>query len=621
VRAANLRRFGRGTILLAAALAISLAATRPLPAEDDEVTDPQPPVAGPIKFPDAQIEVADWKELEGWADDDHEAGFAAFLLSCRALVNSAKATTDDRPMRAALTEVCRRAFAAIPLDNAGAKKFFEENFRPVHISKLGEKDGFLTGYYEPIVDGSRIPTPEYTVPLYRRPEDLVVGGKTITGPNFPNKVKVFRRIGKKKLVPYYERSEIDNGALDGRHLEICYLKDPVDAFFIHIQGSARVRLEDGAVLRVNYDGHNGHPYLPVGSVMIQRKIATKDEMSMDKIREWMTANPEEGRALRYMNKSYVFFRITELADHQEAEGAQGVPLTAGRSIAVDKAIHVYGTPFFIEGDLPIEDSKSTSKFRRMMLAQDTGSAIIGPARADTYWGAGEEAAHIGGRIKHNARFTMLMPKEIDPVEAGAKFPLPPRQPGSKEPPPIAVAAAPVPPALLKRAEPPSMVARAEPLKPPIVATLAPTLTQAPAAVAAPASAMPVVAVAPPRAAVVPPPPTQIEKGIGRTLDLARTATLNPLIESARLTRKLALVTKPTGDAEAREDAPRRRGRLVAPPRIAGVPAPPNPVPAAVAAPKPAPIFATARAPKPAPGNVAARTSARRTILMHGGAGP
>src|SRR5215468_10055261 len=440
---------------------------------------------------------------------------------------SAKATTDDRPMRAALTEVCRRAFAAIPLDDAGARKFFEENFRPVRISKLGERDGFLTGYYEPIVDGSRVPTPEYTVPLYRRPDDLVVDGKTITGPNFPNKVKVFRRIGKKKLVPYYERSEIDNGALDGRHLEICYLKDPVDAFFIHIQGSARVRLEDGAVLRVNYDGHNGHPYLPVGSVMIQRKIATKDEMSMDKIREWMTANPEEGRALRYMNKSYVFFRITELADHQEAEGAQGVPLTAGRSIAVDKAIHVYGTPFFIEGDLPIEDSKSTSKFRRMMLAQDTGSAIIGPARADTYWGAGEEAAHIGGRIKHNARFTMLMPKEIDPVEAGAKFPLPPRQPGSQEPPPIAVvAAAPAPPALLKRAEQPNSVARVEPK--PAVATLAPTFMPTPASAAAPGKPV----VAPPRSAVASlPPPARIEKGIARTLDLARTPTLNPLVES------------------------------------------------------------------------------------------
>jgi peptidoglycan lytic transglycosylase A len=549
LRAANPGRFGRGAatavaILLGTILSGTMA---PLAAQDaDEVTDPVPPVAGPIKFPDSQIEVADWKELDGWAEDDHEASFASFLLSCRALINSAKATTDDRPMRAALTEVCRRAVAAIPLDNAGAKKFFEENFRPVRIAKLGEKDGFLTGYYEPIVEGSRLPTQEYTVPLYRRPDDLIVGNKPLTGPNFPNKgVKIFRRVGKKKLVPYYERSEIDNGALDGRHLEICYLKDPVDAFFIHIQGSARVRLEDGTVLRVNYDGHNGHPYLPVGSVLIQRKIYTKDEMSMDRIREWMAANPDEGRAVRYMNKSYVFFRITELADHQEAEGAQGVPLTAGRSIAVDKALHVYGTPFFIEGDLPIADSRSQTKFRRLMLAQDTGSAIIGPARADIYWGAGEEAASVGGRIKHNARFTMLMPKDIDPVEAGAKFPLPPRQPGSPEPPPIVVAAA--PPAPRRPAEAPTSVARIEPA------------ARRPAASPPPKPA--VVARAPVQANVAPPRVlSEVEQGIARTLELVRVTAPLSASEPARLARKLASNGKPNGGEDGRDDSPRRAAR-------------------------------------------------------------
>jgi membrane-bound lytic murein transglycosylase A len=532
LRAANLRRFGRGA---ATAVAILLGAAAPLAAQDaDEVTDPVPPVAGPIKFPESQIEVADWKELDGWAEDDHEASFAAFLLSCRALINSAKATTDDRPMRAALTEVCRRGVAAIPLDNAGAKKFFEENFRPVRIAKLGEKEGFLTGYYEPIVEGSRVPTQDYTVPLYRRPDDLIVGNKPLTGPNFPNKgVKILRRVGK-KLVPYYERSEIDNGALDGRHLEICYLKDPVDAFFIHIQGSARVRLEDGTVLRVNYDGHNGHPYLPVGRILIERRIYTKDEMSMDRIREWMATNPDEGRALRYMNKSYVFFRITELADYQEAEGAQGVALTAGRSIAVDKALHVYGTPFFIEGDLPIADSRSQTKFRRLMLAQDTGSAIIGPARADIYWGAGEEAASVGGRIKHNARFTMLMPKDIDPVEAGAKFPLPPRQPGSKEPPPIVVAAA-----------PPPSVARTEPL------------SRKPAA----PPPKPVVARAPVQAHVAPPPVlSEVEQGIARTLELVRVTAPLSVSEPVRLARKLASNAKPNGGEDARDDSPRRAAR-------------------------------------------------------------
>jgi membrane-bound lytic murein transglycosylase A len=418
--------------------AVAVHFTAPLHAEDaDEVTDPAPEVAGPLTIPDGQIEVVDWRALDGWANDDHEAAFAGFLGSCRALVNSAKSTRDDRAMHAALLDVCRRAFAVIPLDQAGARGFFEENFRPVRISRLGEKDGFVTGYYEPIVEGSRVPTPDYKTPIYRRPDDLIVADKRNKEASAANKPSVMRQIAKGKFVPYYERSEIEGGALDGR-------RDPIDAFFIQIQGSARIRLEDGPVLRLNYDANNGHPYTPIGRILIERKIFTKDDMSMDRLRQWMNANPDESRELRQKNKSFVFFRIAQLADHEEAAGAQGVPLMAGRSIAVDKALHVYGTPFFIEADLPIASEKSDTKVRRLMMSQDTGSAITGPARADIYFGAGEEAAHIGGRIRHNARFTMLIPRDIDPVDAGAQFPLPPRPPGSVEPPPLTAAMAPPP---------------------------------------------------------------------------------------------------------------------------------------------------------------------------------
>ena len=386
------------------------------------------PASSPLKIPNAQFEAIDWNDIDGWANDDHKAAFATLLASCRALVGGAKHSKDRRSMRRGLVDVCHRARAVTQRDNDTARKFFEKNFRPVRIAKIGEKDGFLTGYYEPVVDGSRVRTAEYNIPLYRRPKDLIPGKRRSKSAGFSNKGPVFRRIGKKKLVPYYERAEIDNGALDSQQLEICWLKDPIDAFFIHIQGSARVRLEDGSTLRVNYDSHNGQPYTPVGRILIERNIYTREEMSMDKIREWMTANPEEGRALRQMNKSFVFFRVTNLADHEEATGAQGVQLTAGRSIAVDKALHVYGTPFFIEGDLPIDSEQPETRFRRLMVSQDTGSAIVGPARADIYFGAGEKAAHPAGRLKHNARFTMLVPKTIKLAVANAIVPLPPPRP-------------------------------------------------------------------------------------------------------------------------------------------------------------------------------------------------
>jgi membrane-bound lytic murein transglycosylase A len=379
---------------------------------------------GAMKFPDATLDGIGWGALDGWAGDDHAASFQTFLSSCGAIV-TAKPAPAARRFVGAMKEVCRRARAAGRLDDAGARAFFEENFRPLRIAK-GEDPvgGFLTGYYEPIVLGSRVPTPEYTVPLYRRPADLLsAGGKKRKG-EFANKGKVYRKAGK-KIVPYFDRAEIEDGALDGRHLEICWLKDPIDAFFIHIQGSARIRLEDGSMLRVNYDAHNGHPYLPVGRVLIDRGEVSKQEMSMDRIRQWMNAQPDGGRELRRMNKSFVFFRVTSLKDHEEAIGAQGVQLTPGRSIAIDRHLHAYGTLFWIEADLPIASEVPETKFRRLMIGQDTGSAIVGAARADIYFGAGDEAGTIGGRIKQPGRFVMLVPRELDAFAKWRNVPLPP----------------------------------------------------------------------------------------------------------------------------------------------------------------------------------------------------
>ncbi|HXW48310.1 MAG TPA: MltA domain-containing protein, partial [Xanthobacteraceae bacterium] len=251
------------------------------------------------------------------------------------------------------------------------------------------------------------------------------------GDAFPSKgVLVGRRFGRRKIVPYFTRGEIEDGALDGWHLEICYLHDQVDVLFAQIQGSARIRLEDGTILRVNYDSHNGWPYTPVGRVLLDQKLMNKDQVSMQSIRDWMEANPEQAKEVRRQNKSYVFFRITDLATEDEAVGGEGAPLMPGRSIAIDRALHVYGTPFFINADLPIANQKTPTKFDRLVIAQDTGSAIVGPARADIYFGAGDEAARIAGRIKNPGEFVMLLPRELDPVQAGRDTPLPEARPST-----------------------------------------------------------------------------------------------------------------------------------------------------------------------------------------------
>jgi membrane-bound lytic murein transglycosylase A len=386
---------------------------------------------GPLVFVDTQYEPVEWSGLEGWTSDDHAAAFAAFLGSCRTLQNRRHQSARDlTPIPAALKDICEDARGAIPLDEEGARKFFEDHFRPIRINRLGDSDGFLTGYYEPIIAGSRVPTGEFTAPLYRRPPNLVPAGRRKLGEAFPSKgVLVGRRVGRRKIVPYYDRGQIEDGALDGWHLEICYLHDQVDVLFAQIQGSARIRLEDDAILRVNYDSHNGWPYTPVGRVLVDQKLMNRDQVSMQSIRDWMEANPDQAKEVRRQNKSYVFFRITGLATEDEAVGGQGVPLMPGRSIAIDRALHAYGTPFFIQAELPIANQKAGTKFDRLMIAQDTGSAIVGPARADIYFGAGDEAARIAGRIKNPGTFVMLLPRDLDPVAAGTDMPLPPTRPG------------------------------------------------------------------------------------------------------------------------------------------------------------------------------------------------
>ena len=215
----------------------------------------------------------------------------------------------------------------------------------------------------------------FKVPIYRRPPDLVPPLNS-AGVGFPNKGTSLRRTSNGELVAYYDRGEILDGALDGQHLEICWIKNQADALMIQIEGAARVRLEDGTLLRINYDAHNGYQFVPVSRILIERNIIPRQEMSLERIREWMRANPENAEELRRQNRSFVFFRIVGLSDEREAVGAQGIPLTPGRSIAVDGLLHVYGTPFFLQAGLPLTAGSKSIRFDRLMIAQDTGSAIV-----------------------------------------------------------------------------------------------------------------------------------------------------------------------------------------------------------------------------------------------------
>ena len=398
---------------------------------------------GSLNFPDAQYDFVSFEQLDGWSADKQAQVFAGFRKSCEAILKR-KDVADVRPMEKALREVCPRALA-LPenTDDEAAKKFFEANFRPVRVSKLGETTGLLTGYYEPVVDGSLTLTQGFTVPLYRRPPELISKarlGKRFLRAGFPSTGGAGHRV-KGKFVEYHDRAAIEDGVLANRGLEIVWLRDAADAFFIQIQGSARIRLPDGKLVRVNYSAHNGHNFTPIGRNLIETGIVPREEISMENIRMFIAEMPDEGRELMRKNRAFTFFRIVDnLPDDSEAVGAQGLSLLKDRSIAVDNKLHVYGSLFWIEAKLQLQNTREGQVFNRLMVAQDTGSAIIGVARADIYFGGGAEAGSIAGRIRNPGAFFMLVPNEIDPVRIATEQNVPNPEyrpePEKKEPPKV-----------------------------------------------------------------------------------------------------------------------------------------------------------------------------------------
>jgi membrane-bound lytic murein transglycosylase A len=340
--------------------------------------------------------------LEGWAAAEHGRALEAFRRSCDEILSQGRAF--DRPSefggaRTDWIEVCEKGATA-----RDPRSFFEQNFLPVKVNDPTRPEGLFTGYFEPEAEGSLVPDGRFTVPIYRKPHGLVAFEKVVT-PELR-----YGRVVAGEPQPFFTRREIEEGALAGRGLELVWLADWADAFFMHVQGSGRVRLEDGSVLRLAYAGKSGQPYTGIGGLLVERGILEREDMSMQAIRSWMADHPAEARDLMWENKSFVFFREATVDDPALGPpGAQKVPLTPFASLAVDRSLWAFGTPIFLDTKSPRARGAGAGTFRQLMIAQDTGTAIKGYARGDIFWGAGQDAAWIAGHMKSEGRMTALLP--------------------------------------------------------------------------------------------------------------------------------------------------------------------------------------------------------------------
>ncbi|MFO1170608.1 MAG: MltA domain-containing protein [Hyphomicrobiaceae bacterium] len=347
-------------------------------------------------------------DIAGWTEDDPGPALAAFLVSCAVLKDKGRTSRKGR-IRDALARLAPEAMRARDVDG-GARAFFEAHFIPHLLSASG--NGFLTGYYEPELEGALERGQGFEVPILAKPGDLVDLVDRTLHAQANAEIAAGRRDGD-RVVPYFTRGEIEDGALAGRGLEIAYLKDPIDAFLLHVQGSGRIRLADGRVVRVGYAGKNGYPYTSIGGVLVSRGVAPAAEMTLDRLRAWLAEDLGRARALMRENRSYIFFRrLPEGADNAGPIGAQGVSLTEGRSLAVDASYHPLGLPIFVASDAIRHHGEDG--FRRLMIAQDVGSAIRGPERGDIFWGTGKSAERLAGLTRHAGAFVVLLPKGTEP---------------------------------------------------------------------------------------------------------------------------------------------------------------------------------------------------------------
>lgn len=337
--------------------------------------------------------------LPDWQTIDLQPTWAAFWQSCNALKNKPGWQT-----------VCARASELTQADNTALHTFFEEGFTPYQVfNPDGSSQGLITGYYEPKLYGSRVKTARFRYPLYAAPDDLLVIDLSEVYPQLKD-LRLRGRLQGNRVVPYYNRSEIDNGKAPLRGRELFWVDNAVDLFFLQIQGSGRIELPDGSLMKVGYAEQNGHPYNSIGKKLVQMGVFTIEESSMQNIKLWAEKHPDKLASLLEQNPSYVFFR--ELPPELSAPlGALGVPLTNEYSMAVDARTIPLGAPVFLSTTYP----NTTVPLNRLMLAQDTGGAIKGAVRGDFFWGFGEQAGAQAGRMKQTGQMWVLFPKGAEPV--------------------------------------------------------------------------------------------------------------------------------------------------------------------------------------------------------------
>ncbi|GGA90539.1 transglycosylase [Brucella endophytica] len=345
-------------------------------------------------------------DVPGWGDDDHAIAFAAFQRSAFRVL--------EKPYRSGGLGISFESLAPIfaaarefsALSDAEARTFFEAHFLPCLI----REKAFITGFYEPEIEASPAKTGLYRVPFYRKPDDLVELDDRNRPPHIDPSFAFARKVGE-EFTEYHDRRAIESGELEGRNLEIAYVADRVGAFFAHVQGAARLHMPDGSWRRITYAAKSGHPFTSIGRVLIGLGEIPEAEVTMQSIRAWLRDNPYRIDEILWQNHSYIFFREAPVEDPALGPiAAAKVPLTPGRSIAVDRLLHTFGTPFFI--DAPDLRAFGTDGFRRLMIAQDTGTAIVGPARGDLFTGSGPAAGEIAGVIRNNADFYALVPRSL-----------------------------------------------------------------------------------------------------------------------------------------------------------------------------------------------------------------
>ncbi|RWX74580.1 transglycosylase [Neorhizobium lilium] len=359
--------------------------------------------------PDYSLQYRDFSQLPGWRIDDPRPLLSA-MAACLSYVQDVKPyrtgtlglTVDDLvPLLSAAPKYWGSA--------KDARGFFENHTVPFEIRRADSRNGFVTAFYEPEVEVSADPGGEWRYPFYRRPDDLI----DLRDANRPADLDASYMFGRQTaggVAAYADRGEIDRGYLEGRGLEIAWARSKVDVFFAHVQGAARLKYSDGSVRRVTYAAKAGHPFSPIGKLLVDRSEIAPSAISMQTIRQWLADHPDQVDEILWHNRSYIFFREAEVSNPAIGPvAAAKVPLIPGRSLAVDRQIHTFGYPFFIHSET-LTHLDSGKPFARLMLALDTGTAIVGPARGDIFTGSGFEAGELAGTVRNDADFFILIPK-------------------------------------------------------------------------------------------------------------------------------------------------------------------------------------------------------------------